>query len=138
MSCLRSVRITTFILRMGNVRIIVQRMIYLSFPVGQKFTCTQLVFGSIAFQLFNLGQMFRVAFHQLPTISWVNFGPFLLARTCFFSSAHKFYMGLKSGLCDLNPNLDFVVLKPFCHNFWKYAWDYCPFERPICDQAITS
>ena len=41
---------------------------------------TQLVFGSIAFKLFNLGQMFRVAFHKLPTISWLNFGPFLLTE----------------------------------------------------------
>ena len=28
----------------------------------QKFTYTQLVFSSIALELFNLGQMFRVAF----------------------------------------------------------------------------
>ena len=31
---------------------------FIAFPVGQKFTYTQLVFGSIAFKLFNLGQMF--------------------------------------------------------------------------------
>ena len=43
---------------------------FITFPVGQKFTYTQLVFGSIAFKLFNLGQMFWVAFHKLPTISW--------------------------------------------------------------------
>jgi hypothetical protein len=53
---------------------------FITFPVGQKFTYTQLVFGSIAFKLFNLGQMFWVAFHKLRTISWVNFGPFLLAE----------------------------------------------------------
>jgi hypothetical protein len=51
---------------------------FIPFPVGQKFTYTQLVFGSIAFKLFQLGQMFQVAFHKLPTISWVNFGSFLL------------------------------------------------------------
>ena len=45
--------------------------------MGQKFTFTQLVFGSIAFKLFNLSQTFLVAFHKHPTISWVNFGPFL-------------------------------------------------------------
>ena len=45
-------------------------MIYLSFyffhnfPVGQKFTYTQLVFGSIAFKLLNLGQTFWVASHN--------------------------------------------------------------------------
>ena len=50
------------------------------FPVGQKFTYTLLVFGSIAFKLFNLGQTFWVAFHKLPKISWVNFGPFLLTE----------------------------------------------------------
>ena len=61
-------------------------MIYFSFylfhpiPVDQKFTYTQLVFGSIAFKLFNLGQTFRVAFHKLPTKGWVNFGPFLLTE----------------------------------------------------------
>jgi hypothetical protein len=33
--------------------------------VGQKFTYTHLVFGSIAFKLFNLGQTFRVTFHKL-------------------------------------------------------------------------
>ena len=56
------------------------QLLFLSshFPVGQKFTYTQLEFGSIAFKLFNLGQTFWVAFHKLPTISWVNFGPFLL------------------------------------------------------------
>ena len=43
---------------------------FVTFPVCQKFTYTQLVFGSIAFKLFNLGQTFRVAFHNLPTISW--------------------------------------------------------------------
>ena len=53
---------------------------FITFPVGQKVTYTQLVFGSIAFKLFNLGQMFRVAFHKLPTISSVNFGPFLLTE----------------------------------------------------------
>jgi hypothetical protein len=47
---------------------------FITFPVGQKFTYTQLVFDSIAVKLFNLGQTFQVAFHKLPTISWVNFG----------------------------------------------------------------
>ena len=32
------------------------------------------VFGSIAFKLFNLDQTFRVAFHKLPIIRWVDFG----------------------------------------------------------------
>jgi hypothetical protein len=41
---------------------------------------TQLVFGSIAFKLLNLGKMFWVVFHKLPTIIWVNFGPFLLTE----------------------------------------------------------
>ena len=53
---------------------------FIAFPVGEKFTYTQLVFGSIAFKLFNLGQTFWVAFHKLPSISWVNFGPFLLTE----------------------------------------------------------
>jgi hypothetical protein len=52
----------------------------ITFPVGQKFTYTQSVFGCIDFKLFNLGQTFGVAFHMLPTISWVNFGPFLLTE----------------------------------------------------------
>uniref|UniRef100_A0A673XVH3 Opsin 7, group member a n=1 Tax=Salmo trutta TaxID=8032 RepID=A0A673XVH3_SALTR len=39
----------------------------------------------------------------------------LLACTCFFSSAHKFSMGLRSGL--YYQYLDFVVLKPYCRNF---------------------
>ena len=54
------------------------RFSIITFPVDQKFTYTQLVFGSITYKLFNLGQTSRVAFHKLPTISWVNFGPFLL------------------------------------------------------------
>jgi hypothetical protein len=33
--------------------------------VGQKFTYTLLVFGSIAFKFFNLGQTFQVALHKL-------------------------------------------------------------------------
>jgi hypothetical protein len=60
----------------------VERTIYfITFPVGQKFTYTQLVFGSIAFKLFNLGQTFWVAFHKLPTISWVNFGHMYIPQT---------------------------------------------------------
>ena len=50
---------------------------FITFPVVQKFTCTQLLFGSISF---NLGEMFWEAFHKLPTISRVNFGPFLLTE----------------------------------------------------------
>ena len=46
---------------------------FITFPVDQKFTYTQLVFGSIAFKLFNLGQMFCVAFQKLPTLSWGEF-----------------------------------------------------------------
>ena len=38
---------------------------FITFPVGQKFTYTQIVFGRIAFKLFNLGQTFRVAFQNL-------------------------------------------------------------------------
>ena len=53
---------------------------FITFPVGQKFTYSQLVFASIACKLFNLGKMFQVAFHQIPTISWVNFDPFLLTE----------------------------------------------------------
>ena len=49
-------------------------------PINLKYTYTQLVFGSIAFKLFNLGQTFWVAFHKLPTMRWVNFGPFLLTE----------------------------------------------------------
>jgi hypothetical protein len=44
----------------------------------RRFTYQILIECSIAFKLFNLGQMFRVAFHKLPTISWVDFGPFFL------------------------------------------------------------
>ena len=37
--------------------------------MGQRFTYTQIVFGSIAFKLFNLGQPFWVAFHKVPQAS---------------------------------------------------------------------
>ena len=37
------------------------------------------------FKLFNLGQTFCVAFHKLPTISWVNFVPFLLTELVYLS-----------------------------------------------------
>jgi hypothetical protein len=53
---------------------------FITFTVGQKFAYTQLEFSSIAFKLFKLGQTFQVAFRKLPTISWVNFGPFLLTE----------------------------------------------------------
>jgi hypothetical protein len=56
-------------------------MIYFSYYFFfHTFTFTQLVFGSIAFKLFNLCQTFWVAFHKLPTISWVWFDPFLLTE----------------------------------------------------------
>ena len=53
--------------------------------------------GSIAFKLFNFGQTFRVAFHKLPTIIWVNFGPFLLtelvqlSQDCRPPCSHKLF-----------------------------------------------
>ncbi|CDQ61651.1 unnamed protein product [Oncorhynchus mykiss] len=73
------------------------------------FTYTQLVFGSIAYKWLNLGQTFRVAFHKLPTISWVNFGTFLLTELASllaqaFSVLPKFSIGLRSGLCDGHSN----------------------------------
>ena len=57
---------------MWNVRIIVVSYFsftFITFPMGQKFPYTQLVFGSIAFKLFNLGQTFRVAFHSSIFVS---------------------------------------------------------------------
>ena len=100
---------------------------FITFPVVQKFTDTLLVLGSIAFELFNLGETLWVALRKLPTISWVNFGPFLrqswcnsvrfvglLARSRVFSSAHKFSMGLRSGLCDGHSNtLTLLALSHF-------------------------
>ena len=38
--------------------------------MGQKFTFSQLVFVSIAFKLFNLGQTFLVAFHNKLDEFW--------------------------------------------------------------------
>ena len=49
--------------------------------MGHKLTDTQLVFGSIAFKLFNLGQTFRVAFDKLPTINLGEFCPIPPDRT---------------------------------------------------------
>jgi hypothetical protein len=50
---------------------IISAIIYfITFAVGHKFTYTQLIFGTIAFKLFNLGQTFRKALHNLPTIGW--------------------------------------------------------------------
>jgi hypothetical protein len=53
---------------------------FITFPEGQKFKYTKLLFGTIAFKLLNLRETFRVAFHKLPTVSWVNFGPVLLTE----------------------------------------------------------
>ena len=113
--------------------------------MGQKFTYTQLVFGSIAFKLFNLGQTFQVAFHELPTISWVNFGPFLLtelvnlvrfvgllARTHFFSSDNKLSMGLRSGLCDGHSNtLTLLSLSHFATTLEVYLGVIVHLEDPF-------
>ena len=74
--------------------------------MGQKFTYTQLVFGSIAFQLFNLGQMFWVAFQQASHNKLGEFWPIppdragvtesgllaILARAHFFRSAQGYVM----------------------------------------------
>ena len=61
------------------------------------------VFGCIAFKLFNLGQMFWVDFHKQ---SWCNSVRFvgLLDHMRFFSSAHNFSIGLRSGLSDGRSN----------------------------------
>ena len=78
--CFRSVGITAYFKNVkchNNSRenYLFQLISFITFPVGQKFTYTQLVFGSIAFKLFNLGQTFRVAFHKLPTIRVGEFWP---------------------------------------------------------------
>ena len=46
---------------------------FITYPVGQKFTYTQLVFGSIAFNCLTWVKCFG----KPSTITWVNFGPFL-------------------------------------------------------------
>ena len=48
--------------------------------MGQKFTYTQSVFSYISYKWFNLGKSIQVVFHKLTTISWLNFGPFLLTE----------------------------------------------------------
>ena len=75
-----------------------------------------LVFYSITFKLYDFGQLFWVSFHKLLTIVCWNFGPFLMTElvqlsqvcrlpfsqpySCLFSSAHKFSIWMRSGLCD--------------------------------------
>ena len=94
--------------------------------MGQKFTYTQLVFGSIAFKLFNLGKTFRIAFHKLPKIGWVNFGPFFLTELMYLSQVcrppcshalfqfcHKFSIGLRTGLCGHSDTLTLLSLSHF-------------------------
>ena len=60
----------------------------------------------------------------------------LLARTRFFSSAHRSSIELRSGLCDGHSNT--LTLLSILPQLWKYAWGHCSFGRPICDQALTS
>ena len=55
-------------------------MIYCSLYFFHYIPSGSEVYIYIAFKLFNLIQTFWVAFHELPTISWVNFGPFLLTE----------------------------------------------------------
>jgi hypothetical protein len=116
--CLRSVHFKNVKCQDNSRELFLSTFIsFITFPVGQKCTYTQLVFGSIAFKLCNLDQTFRIAFHELPTISWVNFGPSswqtwsnwvrfvgLLAHARFFRSAYKCSIGLRSGLCDGHSN----------------------------------
>ena len=79
--------------------------------MGKKFTYTQLVFGSIAIKWFNLGQTFREAFHKLPTISWVNFGPFLLTELlidvlrCCFNISTSFSSSWCHLFCEVHQSL---------------------------------
>jgi hypothetical protein len=65
--------------------------------VGQKFTYTQLVFGSIAFKLFNLGQTFRVAFHKLPTINLETFGKILLTELVYGEQMYYWHISEHEG-----------------------------------------
>ena len=121
---------------MWKVRIIAEIIIsafisFITFPVGQKFTYTQIVFGSIAFILFNLVQAFQIFLNKLPIISWVNFGPLLLtelvqrsqvcrplcSRTIFQFCPQIFYRIEVRALWWPLQYLDFVVRKPFFHNF---------------------
>ena len=56
------------------------------------FPYSSLVFGTIAFKLYDLGQMFWVSFHKcLKGVCWV-FGPFLLTELVCSQS--------RTGLCD--------------------------------------
>jgi hypothetical protein len=52
-----------------------QLLFFHHIPSGSEMYMNQILIECIAFKLFNLGQTFWVAFHKLPTISWVNFGP---------------------------------------------------------------
>ena len=85
--------------------------------MSQNFRYTQLVFGSIAFKLFNCGQNVSGSLPQASRKKLGECWPIpperagvtesglsgsLLAH--FFSSAHKFTMGLRSGLCDGHSN----------------------------------
>ena len=108
----------------------------------------QLVFGSIAFKLFNLGQKFQVAFQKLHTkcsahsswqslCNWVRFIG-LLARRHFFSSAHKFSIGLRTGFRDSHSNtLTLLSLSHFATTL-EVCLGSLSIWRPICDQALTS
>uniref|UniRef100_A0A4W5P8T2 Aldehyde dehydrogenase 16 family, member A1 n=1 Tax=Hucho hucho TaxID=62062 RepID=A0A4W5P8T2_9TELE len=62
----------------------------------------------------------------------------LLARTCFFSSAHTFSMGLRSGLCDGHSNT--LTLLSFSH--FATTLEVClgslSIWKTICDQVLQS
>ena len=115
--------------------------------MGQEFTYTQLVFGSIAFKLINLGQ---VAFHKLTTKSWVNFGPFLMteswqSQVCRPPCSHMhfqvwpqiFYRIEVRALWWPLQYLDFVVLNPFCHNFRSMLEVTVHLEDPFATKLMS-
>ena len=80
-----------------------------------------------------------------PTIIWVNFGPFLLtevvqlsqvfrppcSHTLFQFCPQMFYMIEVRALWWPLQYLDFVVLKPFCHNFGSMLGVIVHLEDPF-------
>lgn len=71
----------------------------------EKYTYISLVFASIALNLTELVQTFRVPFYKLLRVEdfWNRKNVSRVCSPCFFRSVHNFSMGLRSVLCDDPP-----------------------------------
>lgn len=88
------------------------------------------VFASMAFKPFSLGQTFWIAFHKLFTISCWTFAPYFLTEHVFFSSVPTYFL-LDHDFMAATSIPWFLTFKLFCCNYGNMLGSHWRFEKRI-------